>query len=67
METPAAYTPAVISDPDDDPILHTAIAGRADVLCTRDEAFRHKTVEDVCQAHGIRVLDDITLMQELRR
>ena len=31
--------PAVVSDPDDDPILQTAIVGRADVLCTRDEAF----------------------------
>lgn len=34
----------VISDPDDDPILQTAIMGRADVLCTRDEAFRHDAV-----------------------
>jgi len=58
-----AYFPAVVSDPDDDPILQTAIVGRADVLCTRDEAFRHKIVEDVCSAHGIRILDDITLMQ----
>jgi len=36
-----ASSPVVISDPDDDPILQTAITGRADVLCTRDEAFRH--------------------------
>ena len=66
VEAPASF-PAVVSDPDDDPILQTAIVGRADVLCTRDEAFRHKIVEDVCSAHGIRILDDITLMQELRR
>ena len=33
-------SPAVVSDPDDDPILQTAIVGRADVLCTRDGAFR---------------------------
>jgi uncharacterized protein len=57
----------VVSDPDDDPILQTAIAGRADVLCTRDEAFRHEVVEIFCRAHGIRILDDITLIQELRR
>ena len=30
--------PAVVSDPDDDPILQTAILGNADVLCTRDRA-----------------------------
>lgn len=60
-------SPAVVSDPDDDPILQTAIVGRAEVLCTRDEAFRHHAVERVCTAHGIRILDDITLLQELRR
>jgi len=60
-------SPAVVSDPDDDPILQTAIVGRADVLCTRDEAFRHEVVEQVCTPHGIRILDDITLLQELRR
>jgi len=58
---------AVVSDPDDDPILQTAIVGHADVLCTRDEAFRHEVVERVCTAHGIRILDDIALLQELRR
>jgi len=60
-------SPAVVSDPDDDPILQTAILGRADILCTRDEAFRHEAVEHVCAAHGIRILDDINLLQELRR
>ncbi|HTX37300.1 MAG TPA: putative toxin-antitoxin system toxin component, PIN family [Bryobacteraceae bacterium] len=62
-------TPAspIVSDPDDDPILQTAIAGHADVLCTRDEAFRHENVQRVCTAHGIRILDDIALMRELRR
>src|ERR1035438_584367 len=33
-------SPAVVSHPDDDPILQTAIVGRADVLCTRDGVFR---------------------------
>jgi predicted nucleic acid-binding protein len=56
-----------VSDPDDDPILQTAIAGDADVLCSRDDAFRHSAVERVCAEHGIRILDDIALMQELRR
>ena len=60
-------SPAVVSDPDDDPILQTAIVGRADILCTRDEAFRHEVVERVCTAQGIKILDDITLLQELRR
>lgn len=58
--------PAIVSDPDDDPILHTAIAGRSDVLCSRDRAFRASAVQRICSALGIRVLDDVTLMRELR-
>ena len=34
-----AIPAAVVEDPDDDPILQTAVSGRADVLCTRDLAF----------------------------
>jgi putative PIN family toxin of toxin-antitoxin system len=60
-------TPAVVTDPDDDPILQTAIAGIADVLCTRDQDFRHPAVEQICSTHGIRILDDITLLQEIRK
>jgi putative PIN family toxin of toxin-antitoxin system len=59
--------PAIVSDPDDDPILQTAILGRADVLCSRDAAFRAAAVAEVCRAHGIRVLDDVALRHELRQ
>jgi putative PIN family toxin of toxin-antitoxin system len=62
---PASHA-AVVSDPDDDPILQTAIRGRANVLCTRDAAFKHPKVEEVCSTHGIRILDDIALMHGLR-
>ena len=58
--------PAVVSDPDDDPILQTAILGRADVLCTRDVAFHHERVYEVCRGHGIRIIGDIALLHELR-
>ena len=61
-----SHIPAIVSDPDDDPILQTAIAGHADVLCSRDHAFRAARVEQICAAHGIRVLDDVSLMRELR-
>jgi putative PIN family toxin of toxin-antitoxin system len=66
VEIPTVF-PAIVSDPDDDPILQTAIAAGADVLCSRDSAFRHQVVERVCAAHGIRILDDVALLQELRR
>jgi uncharacterized protein len=65
-QLPEAY-PAVVSDPDDDPILQTAISGKADVLCSRDVAFRHVVVERFCASHYIKILDDITLLQDLRR
>jgi len=61
-----SQTPSIVSDPDDDPILQTAITGRADVLCTRDRAFRASAVEVVCAMHGIRVLDDVALIRQLR-
>ena len=58
--------PAIVSDPDDDPILQTAVLGHADVLCTRDDAFNHPVVEEFCREHGIRIMDDVSLMRELR-
>lgn len=65
VELPESF-PAVVSDPDDDPILQTAILGEADVLCTRDIAFDDLDVKDVCRAYAIRILDDVALMRELR-
>lgn len=59
--------PAVVSDPDDDLVLQTAIMGQADILCSRDGAFRSENVERVCAAHSIRIADDISLLHELRR
>jgi len=59
--------PDVVSDPDDDLVLQTAIAGKAEVLCSRDTAFAPENVQQVCATHGIRIMDDITLLQELRR
>ena len=57
---------AVPEDPDDDPIVQTAIIGRAEVLCTRDPHFFHPLAQEYCRAYGIRVVDDLTLMDELR-
>jgi predicted nucleic acid-binding protein len=59
--------PGVVSDPDDDLVLQTAIAGKAEVVCSRDTAFKPENVQQVCAAHGIRIMDDITLLRELRR
>jgi putative PIN family toxin of toxin-antitoxin system len=42
------------SDPQDDPIVFTAVQGRADVLCTRDRDFYVAEVIAFCRQRGIR-------------
>jgi predicted nucleic acid-binding protein len=54
-------------DPDDDPIVAAAIAGKVDVLCTRDRHLRRPDVESYCAKHGIRILTDVELLGELRK
>ena len=66
VDLPESF-PAVVRDPDDDLVLQTAIAGQAEALCTRDTAFLHENVQEVCAAHSIRIVNDIMLLQELRR
>ena len=66
IEIPALSPSVVLDDPDDDPILQTAIVGRADVLCTRDAAFSHRVVREVSSEYGFRILSDVELINELR-
>jgi putative PIN family toxin of toxin-antitoxin system len=58
---------AIGSDPDDNAVIAAAIAGQAEVICTRDRHFRNQEVVDFCAQHGVRILDDIELLHELRR
>ena len=55
----------VRADPDDDFIVQTAIAGRAEALCTRDSQLLAPEVVEHCRRHAIRVLDDIDLYRVL--
>jgi putative PIN family toxin of toxin-antitoxin system len=63
---PAALPSAVPLDPKDDPIVMTAIVGRADVLCTLDRHLHDAAVTALCAGHGVRVLRDVDLLAELR-
>ena len=54
------------ADPDDDPIIKTAINGMADVLCTLDRHLRNKGVRAYCAQHGIVVLTDVELLDQLQ-
>ncbi|MCI0381342.1 MAG: putative toxin-antitoxin system toxin component, PIN family [Gemmataceae bacterium] len=53
-------------DPDDDPIVATAVLGKADVLCTLDKHFHKPDVIAYCAGHGFKVLKDVELVQLLR-
>lgn len=57
--------PAVISDPKDRWVIETAVAGRVSALCTLDAHFGAPAVREFCEAHGIRILSDIALLQVL--
>jgi putative PIN family toxin of toxin-antitoxin system len=59
-------TPVVERDPKDDAVILTAIAGEADVICTRDKDLLDANVKAYCALRGIRVLSDIELLDELK-
>ncbi len=64
---PATAQGAIVArDPRDDPIVHAAVAGAANVLCTRDRHLRYIDVTRYCRDRGIEVLDDLELLTRLR-
>jgi predicted nucleic acid-binding protein len=62
----ATTTQVVSTDPDDDPVVATAVHGQAEVLCTRDRHLRSPVVKAYCSNHGIEVLTDIDVLRILR-
>ena len=57
----------VASDPDDDPVVHTAIVGRADVLCTLNRHFFSSAVRGYCRERGVLVASDLEVLALLRQ
>jgi hypothetical protein len=55
----------VLTDPNDDPVVYTAVAGGADVLCARDRDFYDSNVLAFCAREDIRVMDDLALLKIL--
>jgi len=60
--TPA---PVVVADPDDDPIVQTAVLGKVDSLCTRDAHVLEAAVLRYCSKYGVKVTNDIDLYHAL--
>lgn len=62
---PRGRLPVVLADPNDDAIVYTAVAAGADVLCVRDRHFYHNYVIRFSEREGIRILDDVALLELL--
>ena len=56
----------VPSDADDDPVVHTAVVGRAEVLCTLNRDFFHTSVLEYCKERGVLVGSDVAILDLLR-
>ncbi len=63
---PRCETPVVLEDVDDDPIIYTAIAGKANVLCTLDVHFYGESVRSFCPRKGIAIMNDVALLHLIR-
>jgi len=63
---PALVPENVLRDQSDVPVLGTALAGRADLICTRDADFFEERVRNFSASQGIRILTDVELLRSLR-
>lgn len=63
---PGVAPPVVTADPADDPVLATAVAGEASVLCTLDRHFASAAVLEYARVHDIELMNDVELLRRLR-
>ncbi len=63
---PEPVPPKLMRDPADEPVLGTALAGDADVICTLDADFFDGKVIAFAAAKNIRILTDVELLHALR-
>jgi len=66
MVIPASPEAVVSADPQDDPIIATAVSGQVDVLCTADRHLLHPEVVAYCRARRIAVMTDLELLPLIR-
>jgi len=57
----------LLRDQADEPVLGTALAGNADVICTRDADFFAEEVQRFSAARGIQILTEVELLRSLRQ
>ena len=66
LVTPEEIPKNLLRDPTDEPILGTALAGQAEILCTRDADLLTENVQRFCAAKGFRVLTDLEFLEVFR-
>lgn len=62
---PIAVPSDLLRDPNDEAILGTALAARADVLCTLDAHLREDGVQIFARISGTRIVTDLELLNLL--
>lgn len=62
---PIVEARVVFKDSNDDPVIYTAVYGKADALCTLDTDSSEPAVVAFCRNHGISVLTDLVLLRML--
>jgi len=62
---PISVPENLMRDQADEPVLGTALAGNADVICTRDADFFAKEVQHFCSARGIQIMTDVEFLNSL--
>lgn len=66
VQLPQSLPRVVPNDPKDDAVLLTAIGASAQVLTTRDQHFFDAAVFAYAARHGVRIVRDDQLLEELR-
>jgi predicted nucleic acid-binding protein len=62
---PELGVPVVLTDPNDDPIIYTAVGAGANVLCARDRAFFQPNAIAFCRRYNIEIMDELRLLREI--
>ena len=67
VNVPLEARPAIVpQDPEDDPVVRTAVIGNAEYLCSLDKHLNHPQVKSYFARHGVRVVTDIELLELIR-
>ncbi|XZE32479.1 putative toxin-antitoxin system toxin component, PIN family [Pirellulaceae bacterium SH501] len=66
VEVDSAKSDPVTRDRNDDPVIETAVRGKANYLCSIDKDIGAKEVLDYCKAVGVEVVLDTKLIAILR-